>query len=142
MYSTIDDIKADLTNSSVIKLTDDNATPSAINTTIVNDKIAESEALINSFVKRVATLPITDAEDLLILKKISVSLTVCELWKRRTQADYPESIAFRNTEAMAMLEKIGNGKIKLNTATLTNAIAKPFLKVSRRTSRWQNNYFN
>lgn len=142
MYSTIDDIKDDLTETTLMEMTDDSDEPVAISDSLVEKKISESEALINSFVKRVATLPITDSEDLIILKSISVSLTVCELWRRRSQTDYPEPIAFRKNEAMKLLDNIGSGKSKLNTPLIVDSEIISEFAVSKKEKIFRTDYFS
>ncbi|MCX6146055.1 MAG: DUF1320 domain-containing protein [Candidatus Kapabacteria bacterium] len=142
MYSTVNDIIEDLTQILLIEMTDDSDTPTTVNETLVESKIAEADALINSFVKGVSTLPITDSNDLIVLKKISVSLTVCDLWRRRSQTDYPEAVALRYSEAMNLLKQISNGSIKLNTEVPITSSAVVGFSASKFERKFSTNYFN
>jgi|GEM_PF-2236527 len=142
MYCTVADIINDVTEARLIELTDDSATPTAVVVPLVEAKIIESDNIINSYIQQIAILPITNSADLSVLKTISITLSVCDLWQRRLQAEMSENIINRRNYAMAMLKDITKGVIKLNTPTIATAIGKPFLKVSRRTSRWEKNYFN
>ena len=74
-------------------------------------------------------MPITDTDDLALLKKICVALVVTELYFRRLGLDYSDSIQARRKEAMDNLDKIQKGIIKLKSG---NTNSKPlFYRVSQ-----------
>jgi len=128
-YCTLNDIIDDIGNRAVLELTDDRDPPVAINETLVNKKIDEASTYIDSYIFERYPMPITDTDDLALLKKICVALVVTELYFRRLGLDYSDSIQARRKEAMDNLDKIQKGIIKLKSG---NTNSKPlFYRVSQ-----------
>ena len=109
MYCTIQDIADDITELTLIELTDDNK-ENSVNEDIVNAKISANSIYIDSYIQSSYTLPIADN---LILKNICISLVVCDLYQRRLGLDYSESLVNRRSVANKTLEKIQSGVITL-----------------------------
>lgn len=117
MYCTITDIIADITEKTLMELTDDSDVPQNYNQQLIEAKIEEASKYIDGYLVERYPLPITDAMDLEILRSICVSLVVTELYRRRIGLDYSESLQRRRDEAIDNLDKIQRGIIKLNTGT-------------------------
>lgn len=131
MYCTVNDIVADMGNYDVIQLSND-TNSEEIDETIVLAKIADIGVYINSYISQVAVLPITDEDDLKLLKGICVSLVACDLFQRRLKLDYSESLSERRERATKDLERIRDGKMHLNSE-ITNSETVRSSKVSKRT---------
>jgi phage gp36-like protein len=115
----------------LISLTDDSAQPSDLNNGIINNKIIEVGSYIDSYLTSRYPVPVTDANDLLKIKPICISLVVCDLYQRRLGLDYSDSLVSRRKLAIADLEKIQKGIIKLGSGS---AETRPSVhKVSDRT---------
>lgn len=128
MYCTLDDIIADIGYDDLQQITDDHKT-GVVDEGIVQRKIEEVDNYINSYIREHYSLPITSPGGLSVLKKIAVSLVVCELYQRRLGLDYPETLSRRKQDAVADLGKIQKGIINLQENT-TN-VEKKYL-VSKR----------
>ena len=116
-YCTINDIIDDIGFRAVLELTDDRDPPVEINQALVNKKIDEASTYIDSYIYERYPMPITNAEDLEILKRICVALVVTELYFRRLGLDYSDSLQARRKEALDNLDKIQKGIIKLKSGT-------------------------
>lgn len=116
MYCTIDDIIATISESEIILLTDDNQS-GLINQDIVNNIILNTTTLINGYVSGVYKTSLISGN--LLLKAICVDLTIYELYKRRKSNE--ELYRQYYEDAMAKLEAIADGTIKLSTES-TDAI--------------------
>jgi phage gp36-like protein len=112
MYCTFDDIVADIGYDDLQQITDDNNTGVA-DEGIVQKKIQDVEDYINSHIQEHYSLPITTSVGLSVLRKIAVSLVVCDLYQRRLGLEYPESLIHRRQEAISDLQKIQKGIINL-----------------------------
>jgi phage gp36-like protein len=132
MYCTKDDIVADIGERELIQISNDTENATSVDETIVEDKIAEIGVYIDSYLTESVTLPITDANDLLLIKKICVSLVVCDLYQRRLKLDYSDSLSERRKLAVADLEKIQNGKIVLASKKSVSD-SSHYSRVSQRT---------
>ncbi|ROL55652.1 DUF1320 domain-containing protein [Bacteroidetes/Chlorobi group bacterium Naka2016] len=117
MYCTVNDIVADITEKTLIELTDDSSVPENYNTGLIQAKIREASEYIDSYLVERYPLPIIDNSDLEILKGICVSLVVTELFRRRLGLDFSESLQRRRDEAIDNLDKIQRGIIKLRSGT-------------------------
>lgn len=132
MYCTIDDIVADIGELELIQISNDTENAEVPDETLIEAKIAEIGVYIDSFISGVASLPISNETDLALIKRICVSLVVCDLYQRRLKLDYSDSLSERRKMAIADLEKIQKGKIMLQSTKTNDESKQPHL-VSQRT---------
>lgn len=132
MYCTIDDIVADIGELELIQISNDTENAEVPDETLIEAKIAEIGVYIDSFISGVASLPISNETDLALIKRICVSLVVCDLYQRRLKLDYSDSLSERRNMAIADLEKIQKGKIMLQSTKTIDESKQPHL-VSQRT---------
>jgi phage gp36-like protein len=109
-YSKLEDIKKQLSDSDLIGLTDDNNT-GKIDEAIVNEMIADADALIDSYCGAYYTVPFDQAPK--IINKFSADIAIYNLYGRRQGA--PEDRSDRHKNAIKALEQIAKGVIRLNS---------------------------
>jgi phage gp36-like protein len=107
-YSTLDDIKNDISEEQLIQLTDD-AGAGAVDEAKVTDAIADADSEINAYLRGRYTLPLDPAPR--ILKKLSVGIALYYLFHRRQIAD--ETIKERYNNAVKLLDRIAKGEVQL-----------------------------
>ena len=112
MYSSIQDIREDLTEKVVAQLSNDD-NPNQINDEIVNKYISESTQLIDGFIRSRYGLPLEKEHS--ILKKICIDIVKYELYKRRGKVF--DNIQNLYKDGISTLEKIQKGMITLNEGT-------------------------
>lgn len=137
MYCTYDDIIADIGYDDLQQLTDDNKT-GVVDEGIVQEKIKDVDEYINSHIQEHYSLPITTPGGLRVLRKIAVSLVVCDLYQRRLGLEYPESLVKRRQDAVADLMKVQKGIINLQQNE--PKMQKKYL-VSKRTRRFNSELY-
>jgi phage gp36-like protein len=108
-YSTVTDIKKLLPEELLIQLTDDENTET-VNSSRVNEAIAQADAEIDSYCGIKYSVPFTTVPD--IVKKISVDITIYNLYSRRVEV-IPETRADRYKNAIRQLEGISKGLISI-----------------------------
>ncbi|HHT9137382.1 MAG TPA: gp436 family protein [Candidatus Wunengus sp. YC60] len=108
-YAIIDDIKKLIPEEAVIQLTDDEETGS-VNTTRVNEAIAQADAEIDSYCARLYTIPFSPVPDL--VRKFSVDMAIYHLFSRRIE-EMPEIRKDRYQNAIKQLESIAKGIMSL-----------------------------
>jgi phage gp36-like protein len=110
MYCTLDDIKQQISETTLIEITDDNQA-NEINTAIIDEAILYSETLIDGYLRGRYTLPLVTIP--VLLKIISADLTIFRLYSRRFQTDMPESINDKYKNSIKLLEQIQKDIISL-----------------------------
>lgn len=100
------------------------STSDYLTTVIIGNFITEQTNVINFVLKKKYTLPITDIDDLLYLKVVCDKMVVCKVDKiLRQNANDEENIFDRSRgcekAVKAMLDKILNGQIELNTPQIS-----------------------
>lgn len=90
-----------------------------------NTFILTDAAIINSYLRPKYSLPITDTEDLLILKNINEKMvvgTIDDIFREKTESgEFARTRGLRK-EAIEMLEMIKSGEIELNSLKITSVI--------------------
>lgn len=145
MYCDVNDIKTDISEETLIDLTNDSrgAGSNTVDTTKVTAKIDEATEYINSYLFKRYPLPLSNTEDLKVLKGICVSLVVCELYQRRYPKDYFDNLSERRKLAVANLTKIQSGVMLLRTPTTANETKRPSSgSVSKRTRVFTDDMIN
>jgi phage gp36-like protein len=123
MYCLIEDIQKQLSQDTLIQLTDDNQT-GKIDSVIAEEAILYSESLINGYLRGRYTLPlisITSPNPPDVLKILAVDLSIYRLYSRRFQADIPGSISEKYKNSIKILEQIQRGIISLGVETAGTA---------------------
>lgn len=108
-YSTIDDLKKLLPKEAIIQLTDDEDTGD-MNTTRINEAIAQADAEIDAYCGRLYTIPFSPVPDL--VRKFSVDMAIYHLFSRRIE-EMPEIRKERYQNAIRQLENISKGTMSL-----------------------------
>ena len=108
-YSTKANILLQLDSDTLTNLTDDTDSGTA-NDDVVNQAIADADALIDSYVGSSYAVPLTTIPA--IIKNISVDIAIYNLYSRRTDT-IPDIRKDRFTNALKYLQDISNGKIAL-----------------------------
>lgn len=104
-----------LSPKSLVQLTDDENTK-VLNLTRMNGAILAADSTIDGFLGGLnLTVPLNPVPNL--IQKISIDLTIWELYSRRPGNKIPTSVSDRQVNAMKLLEKIQNGKISLGSGT-------------------------
>ena len=89
MYCTLDDIKKQVQETTLIEITDD-ALSGQINTDVINETILYASTLIDGYLRGRYTLPLQSIPE--IIKLTAVDLAVYRLYSRRFHTDMPDSI--------------------------------------------------
>ena len=139
MYCLIEDIQKQVSQDTLIQLTDDNQT-GEIDSVIVEEAILYSESLINGYLRGRYTLPLAiNANPPDILKILAVDLSIYRLYSRRYQTDTPDSISEKYKNSIKILEQIQRGIISLGLET---AGAAPELGEYRANKSFQDRTFS
>lgn len=133
MYCTINDIVADIGEKTLISVSYDTNNASSVNEKLVENYINDVSDYIDSYISSVFNLPITNPKDLAILKRICVAIVVCDLYQRRTNLDYSESLSERRKKADDELIKIQKGIISFNSSKLAVDNGSRHYKYSKKT---------
>lgn len=123
MYCSLDDIQKQVSENTLIQLTDDDQV-GEIDLIIVEEAIIYSETLIDGYLRGRYTLPVNNisspnSSD--ILKIIAVDLSIYRLYSRRFQTDTPDSISEKYKISIRILEQIQKGIISLGVETAGTA---------------------
>ena len=114
-YSTIADLILEITETTLIELTDD-AGSGSVDAATAERAIADADEIINSRLSIRYTLPFLDTPGL--IRKISVDLAVFGLYSRKGEP--PETRTVQYEEALRLLDKIGSGEVKLDAMEKTD----------------------
>lgn len=115
MYCTIDDIKKQVQESTLIEITDDSLS-GQINTYMVDETILYAETLIDGYLRGRYTLPLQSLPE--IVKVIAIDLSIYRLYSRRFHTDMPDSINDKYKNSIKLLEQIQKGIVSLGIETV------------------------
>mgnify|MGYP000002900306 CR=1 FL=1 len=116
MYCSIDDIRKNIPDISLIELTDDNGT-GQIENTIVSEAIAYADSTIDGYLRGRYSLPLNPVPK--IIQKISIDIAIYHIYSRRFELEMPEGMQKRYENAVKLLEAIRKGTIELGITTQT-----------------------
>ena len=108
-YSSLDDLKRRISETELIQLTDDQGL-GQIDETLVAGAIAESDGLVDSFVRAQCAVPLVNPPE--IIRLISADLTLYRLYTRRG-INVNDDVVSLKDKAFSMLEKIAKGELKI-----------------------------
>lgn len=112
MYCTLDDIKKLIPGDNILQLTDDDGMQ-AIDEPKVDECIQQADGEINPYlISGDYDVPISPVPDL--IKKLSVDIAIYNLYSRNISEVIPDMRVKRYDDAVKTLQKIADGKIKLN----------------------------
>jgi len=112
MYCEAADIAGHVPNARLVELTDD-AEPRTgeINAEIIDKAIAESTAIIDTLIGGRYSLPLASIPP--VLKKISIDLTIYNLYARHADSEEFKGACKRHDNAMKLLQMIADGTVTL-----------------------------
>lgn len=110
-YCTSGDITKRLPETIIIELTDDE-NAGVVDSDVVDAAIADADEEIDAFLSLHYTLPF-DATPAIVLR-MSADLAVCNLYARRDHVELPKQWADRCQATRRMLEKMAEGKLRLD----------------------------
>jgi phage gp36-like protein len=116
MYCSIDDIRKNIPDVSLIELTDDNGT-GQIENSIVSEAIAYADSTIDGYLRGRYSLPLNPVPK--IIQKISIDIAIYHIYSRRFELEMPEGMQKRYENAVKLLEAIRKGIIELGIITQT-----------------------
>lgn len=111
MYCSIDDIRKNIPDVSLIELTDDNGT-GQIENSIVSEAIAYADSTIDGYLRGRYNLPLNPVPK--IIQKISIDIAIYHIYSRRFELEMPEGMQKRYENAIKLLENIQKGVIAFN----------------------------
>nr|BDD46511.1 hypothetical protein 15 [bacterium] len=115
MYCTLDDIKKQVQETTLIEITDDSLS-GQINEDVVNETILYADTLINGYLRGRYTLPLQTTPE--IIKVIAIDLAIYRLYSRRFHTDMPDSINDKYKNSIKLLEQIQKGIVSLGIETM------------------------
>ena len=140
MYCILQDIIDDVTERTLIELTNDDDGGLDVNEDLVNAKIDEVCRYIDSNLSVSYTVPITNLDDIKIIRPIAITLVICDLFQRRLSLNYPPSLIQRKKDAMNDLMNIQKGLIQLNP--VNSPSKESCIRVSSRTQIFTDKVLN
>lgn len=132
MYCSVEDIARNMDNTKLKELTTDSSYQNQYDEELINVNIEEQSVYMDAYLSGRYLLPITNENDLKILKPICVQLVIEAIYSRRL-LEMPESIYLKKKNAIADLEKIQKGTIVLFSARESEQAQERI--ASRRTSK-------
>jgi Mu-like prophage protein gp36 len=109
-YCTYEDIQGHIPEARLVEVTDDLA-PNAtgeVKVDIVEKAIKESSTLIDSYVRKRFPRPFQSVPE--VLRMVCVDLTIYNLYERVTEMNISEGMKLRYNNAIALLQRIADGK--------------------------------
>jgi len=123
-YSTIDDIRKQLPEATIIQLTDDEKlNPATIDPededcvkiiSRIDEAVAAADGTIDAYCQSRYVIPLSPVPPK--IRQISVDIAVYNLYSRKTLS-MPEIRTERNKESLRFLEKVADGKIRLGASS-------------------------
>lgn len=118
MYTSIEKIIAQISEATLIQLTDDNG-QEIVNTTHVDDAITNANAVIDGYCSGRYIVPFNPVPD--IIAKCALDMAIYNLYARRVES-MPDVRDKNNSAAAKLLTAISNGTITLGS---TAVVAPP-----------------
>jgi len=119
MYCTLDDIKQQVSETTLIEITDDNLA-GEINASVIDEAILYSETLVDGYLRGRYSLPLSTVPTL--IRILVADLAVFRLYSRRFHTDMPDSINDKYKNSIKLLEQIQKDIVSLGIETATAAL--------------------
>jgi phage gp36-like protein len=123
-YCSVDDIKNRIPNETLIGLTQDDSSATAPDDTKITNAITDADAKIDFYLAKRYEVPFASVPG--AIKLISIDITRYNLYKRKYDVEFPESVSDSYNEAIEMLKQIRNGEINLLGATMQDDASEEF----------------
>lgn len=127
-YCILADIEKRLPSINVGVLTDD-AGGVAIDNAKVDQAISDADTTINSYLQSRYSMPFATTPKL--INRLSADLAIYFLYQRKYDADMPDSMRARYTDAVRMLDAIANGKINLDDVPVTEVVIADGIRTNK-----------
>jgi phage gp36-like protein len=121
----------------VVQLTDDTGTKTQMDANleaIVDEAIADAEALINGYCQKVYNIPLSPVPTL--IKKYAVDISIYNLYGRRPTLAIPETIIQAQKDALNFLKLVTEGKVALGAATPVETNSPNEINISSNTGEF------
>lgn len=109
-YSTQSDLLEQISEDELIELTDD-AAAGVVDTDAVTRAIVDADAEIDGYCGKRHTVPFTTVPE--IIRKLSVDLSIFNLYARRSHLEVPDSRQKRYDAAIRFLRDVARGIVSL-----------------------------
>ncbi|MDR2452333.1 MAG: DUF1320 domain-containing protein [Candidatus Accumulibacter sp.] len=111
-YCTLSDLALAVPEATLIQLSNDDATATAIQEAVVAESVRQAEELVDGYLRGRYTLPLPQVPS--IIKDMTVHLARHWLYARRPEgADLPDAVTRSYKTAIQMLEAIRDNRITL-----------------------------
>ncbi|MDD3012612.1 MAG: DUF1320 domain-containing protein [Candidatus Gastranaerophilales bacterium] len=114
MYCSLEDLKKQIQEDTLIQLTDDDQS-SQIDSTIIDEAVIYSETLIDGYLRGRYVLPLASVPA--VIKILAVDLTIYRLYSRRFQTETSDAVTEKYKNSIKILEQIQRGIISLGIET-------------------------
>lgn len=109
-YTNLAELQTKIQSASLAQLTDD-AAGTTIDEAKVAEAIAYADELIDGYLRGRYSLPLSTVPKL--ISKLSIDITVYQLYARRPESGIPEAISEQYKNATSVLDRIQKGLISL-----------------------------
>lgn len=126
-YCTLADIQSKrLSEETLIQLTDDTDS-GLVDQVKVDEAIADATELIDGYLRKRYTLPLTTVQGLVV--KLALDVSVYNLYGLRPELDTPDRVAADYKAALRLLEQIQRGDVKIGVEEPSGEEATEALQV-------------
>ena len=122
-YCSLDDLQLAIPPQTLIWLSNDDESATAVNAGVVEQAVAQAEELVDGFLRGRYNLPLSPVPT--IVKDMTVNLARHWLYARRPEGnELPDAVVRTHKSAMSLLETIRDGKLTIGQPT-GEALAEP-----------------
>lgn len=119
MYLSVDELKAALSEQTLIELSNDDYQATTVNDGVVRVAIDFGQQLIDGYLRSRYTLPLASPHTL--LKQLNIDISRHWLYQRRPEGrELPEAVTSAYKNAVKTLEAVQGGKLHLGVSGLTD----------------------
>jgi len=112
-YCSQSDILGEIQESDLINLTDDSVPPTgAINTTVLNQVIANASGTVDRYIANIYALPFSSVPTAVV--SLTITIACYRLYRRRLVPDEKNTFTEDYLAAIKFLEGVNKGEIKLD----------------------------
>ncbi|MBS9780873.1 MAG: DUF1320 domain-containing protein [Gammaproteobacteria bacterium] len=124
MYLTVDELKSEISEKTLIQLSNDDYQATVINIDVVDKAIAYACEFIDGHLRSRHTLPLSKSHT--ILTQLAIDISTYRLYKRRPEgSDIPTAVIDANKAAIKTLQAIQDGKLHLGIKGLAENDTAP-----------------
>lgn len=115
-YCVEADIIERFDDNELIELTNDAPGAGAVDSNVISDAIDDADSEINGYCQKWYEIPLDPVTNL--IKKLSIDITVYNIYSRRPQFEMPATVKDRYDNAVRILGQIATQKVLLGADTL------------------------